>query len=423
MADFLVLRFAETPTEPVEWVLVDQSGAQHGPIEHGDLMAVTEAAENRRVIALVPGTNVLQTSTHIPIRNKSKLLQALPYAMEEQLAGDVEDLHFATGKRDVDGELPVAVVERLKMDAWLEQMSALQLDLAGVYSDSETLGQMPNTTVLLVDAGRATIREPDGKTAASDAESVSGLIELWLNAAKTSDDESLPPPINLLVYLTTDYEARVQPVLESIRSRLATLEVLLLPEGGLPRMAAQAVTSPGINLLQGPYAPKSKLTTYWPAWRLTAALMAGLVVLMIGAQMLSNAALNRQIAELDQSIEAAIRYTFPEVREIRDARALLDSKLRGMGSVTSGSNSNHFLDTLTTVAEAFSENKNKITRIETVNYRSGVMEIRLLAPNVEALDAIRQIISEKSSLEATIQSANPEGDKVRGRLQINHTGA
>ena len=78
MADFLVLRFADMPTDPVEWLIVDQSGAQHGPIEHGDLQAAAAAAHGKRVIALVPGTDVLRTFVDIPIRNQAKLMQAIP---------------------------------------------------------------------------------------------------------------------------------------------------------------------------------------------------------------------------------------------------------------------------------------------------------------------------------------------------------
>ena len=46
------------------------------------------------------------------------------------------------------------------------------------------------------------------------------------------------------------------------------------------------------------------------------------------------------------------------------------------------------------------------------------MELRVLAPNVEALDTIQKEIVKSGGLDAEIQSANPEGDQVRGRIQI-----
>ena len=96
MADFLVLRFAESPTEPVEWVVVDQSGAQQGSDRtRRSAGPWPKRPTDKRVIALVPGTNVLRTFVDIPVRNQAKLLQAIPFAMEDQLAGNIEELHFA----------------------------------------------------------------------------------------------------------------------------------------------------------------------------------------------------------------------------------------------------------------------------------------------------------------------------------------
>lgn len=423
MADFLVLRFADVPTEPVEWLIVDQSGAPQGQIEHGNLQAAADAAIGMRVIALVPSTNVLCTFVTIPVRNQAKLLQAIPFAMEDRLAGDIDELHFAAGKRDANERVPVAVVQRLKMEAWLEQISAVELDLVGVYTDGDVLGDMPNTTILLVEAQRATLRDATGEIAAVDLGALDALIDTWLHERKQTDNEELPPPINLLVYVAPDCEATVQPVIDRLRPRVETLEIMVLPDGGLPRLAAQSVVAPGINLLHGAYARRSTLGTYWPAWRVTATLLAGLFIILLGSKLLEISSLNRQVAQLDQAIEKAIQYTFPEVREIRDARALFDSKLRALGQANPNAGGDGFLETLDSVAGAVAKNNGSAATIESINYRSGVMELRVLAPNVETLDQIREAISQDAGMQAEIQSANPDGEQVRGRLQIKLGGA
>jgi len=423
MADFLVLRFADVPTDPVEWVVVDQFGAQQDGIEHGDLQAAAQAADGKRVIALVPATNVLRALVDIPLRNRTKLLQAVPFALEDQLAGDVEESHFAVGKHDENGRVPVAVVQRLKMEAWLEQIAAVELDLVGVYAEGDALGDMPNTTILLVEAQRATIRDAAGQVSATDIGSLDTLIDVWLNQHQQTDTEELPPPINLFVYVTPQREATLQPVVDRLRPKVETLEIMVLPDGGLPRMAAQSVVGPPINLLQGAYAPRSTYGAYWPVWRVAAALLIGLCITLTGAKLLEISSLNRQAARLDQSIEQAMRHTFPEVREIRDARALFDSKLRGLGSANPIAAGAGFLDTLDSVAGAVADNKDAGAKIESINYRSGTMELRVVAPSVESLDKIREAIAKDARLQAEIQSANPDGESVRGRLQIKRTGA
>ena len=423
MADYLVLRFNSVPTEPVEWIVVDQFGAQQGQIEHGDLQAAAEASVEKQVIALVPGTNVLREFIEMPIRNQAKLLQAIPFAMEDQLAGDIEELHFAVGKRDEDGRVPVAVVQRLKMEAWLEQISAVELDLIGVYSDGDALGEMPNTTILLVEAQRVTMRDATGHVAATDIGSIDVLIDVWLNQHQLTDTDELPPPINLFVYVTPDCEATIQPLIDRLRPKVESLEMMVLPDGGLPRLAAQSIVSPGINLLQGAYARRSAYGAYWPVWRVSAALLAGLCVMLLGLKILEISSLDRQAARLDQTIEQAMHYLFPEVGEIRDARALFDSKLRALGNANPASTGSGFLDTLERVAGAIGSSEAATATVESINYRSGIMELRIVAPNVETLDKIRVSISKDAGLQAEIQSANPDGDNVRGRMQIKRTGS
>lgn len=423
MAEFLVLRFGDIPTDPVEWVFVDQSGAQVGVPGRGDLQAAADAAAGRRVIALVPCTNVLRTFSDIPLRNNTKILQALPFALEEQLAGDVEELHFAIGKRRADGDLPVAVVERLKMEAWLEQLAAVELDLAGVYTDGDALGEMPNTTLVMLEGQRAILRDAEERIASVDADSLDSLVDLWLQRHLQDRDGDVPPPINLLIYATDAHEAQASQLGERLRSRIETLEIMTLPNGGLPRLAAQAVVAPGINLLQGPYAPRSQLSAYWPVWRIAALLLAGVAIAVLGASLLEISRLNREAERLDQAIERAMRYTFPEVREIRDARALLDSKLRTLGGSRRDGVSSDFLSTLDSVAGAVSGDADGVSKIESINYRTGVMELRVIAPNVEALDSIRETIADDQALDAEIQSANPDGESIRGRLQVKSAGA
>ena len=422
MADLLVLRFAEVSTEPVEWLIVDQSGVQHGQIEHGDLKAAAEAAEGKRVIALVPGTNVFCATVNIPIRNQGKLLQAIPFALEEQLAGDIDELHFSMGKRDEHGSVPVVVVQRLKMEAWLEQISAVELDLVGVYSESDGLGEVPNTTILLVEKQRAILRDATGQVTATDIGEIDALIDMWLQQHKLTNNDEIPPPINLLIYVSPEGETTLQPMIDRLRPQVETLEIMVLPDGGLPRLAAQSIVAPGINLLHGTYARRSKFGAYWPAWRVAASLLVGLCIILLGSRIFEISSLNRQVAQLDQAIEQAMHYTFPEVRELRDARALFDSKLRALGNANPNADSDGFLETLDSIAGAATKNSGSAT-IESINYRSGIMELRVVAPNVETLDQIREAISQDAGLQAEIQSANPDGEQVRGRLQIKRGGA
>jgi general secretion pathway protein L len=422
MAEFLVMRFHDCATEAVEWITVDQTGALIGELATGDPLSAAAAAIGHKVIALVPGIHVLRTQIKMPVRGTAKIMQALPYAMEEQLAADVDELHFAVGKRDSAGDLQVAVVERLAMEAWLELLAAAGLEPIGFYADSDAIGVVPNTTTLFVEADTVTLRDASGSILVADLDSAETTLELWLAArAKAAADDSSASAINLLAYVEPAAQTRVDALLAGLSTQVESVDVRLLGDGALPRLASQIVVEPGVNLLQGMYSPRSNYGAYWLAWRAAAILLASLGLVVVGAQILEISQLNRQAAALDTAIEQGIRYTFPEVREVRDARGLLQSKLRGLGAATGGNSD--FLDTLGAVAAAVTAPDGDVANVETINYRSGVMELRVTAPNVQSLDEIQKEIIKGNSLQAEIQSANPEGDKVRGRIQIKAKGA
>ena len=101
---------------------------------------------------------------------------------------------------------------------------------------------------------------------------------------------------------------------------------------------------------------------------------------------------------------------------MRDPRALLDSKLRSLGSGARGGPDNGFLDALNAVARSM--NGIETAQIEAISYRTGVMDLRINSDGVETLDRIQKGVSENDGLAAEIQSANADGERVLGRLQV-----
>jgi type II secretory pathway component PulL len=75
-----------------------------------------------------------------------------------------------------------------------------------------------------------------------------------------------------------------------------------------------------------------------------------------------------------------------------------------------------FAEALAALTSAFAQTPD--IRMETLAFRSGIVDLQLLAPNVDALDKLRQQIGESGVFTATIQSANPDKDVIKGRMQI-----
>ena len=391
-------------------MVVDDTGGVLEPGTHSLNDSAAKAA-GRRVVALVPATEVLRTTVDIPLRSGSKLAQALPFAMEEQLADDIESLHFAAGRAAADAPLPVGVVRHDQMADWLATLHGAGLEPVAVYSEADGMDELPGTGVLFIEPGRAVLRRSDGAAIIAETDNLHAAVSLWLAAAGEEATGA-----NLLAYVDASCGPEIDAQLDAVRADVHTLEIKRLEGGLLPRLAALIAARPGVNLMQGAFARRSNLGRYLPKWRLAAALLVGLAVLATGAKVAETWRLGREAEHTRAAVEQAFRYTFPDVRQVRDdVRAQFESQLKALGASRPTDNA-MFLEALQTVAGAVSQDA--ATKLEAVDYRSGVMELRLRAPSVETLDKIQRDIAGNSRFEAEIQSANADDGAVLGRMRI-----
>ncbi len=161
MADWLLLRLPRTPGDSATWLVADARGAPAGPPQSGPLNLAAARAAGRRLCVLVPGADVLLAEPEVPVRAAAKLAQLIPYALEEQLADDIEELHFALGKRAAEStRAPVAVVRRALLDEWLGALRAGGLTPEALYAESDLLPENPGQAVMLLDEDTVIVRPP-----------------------------------------------------------------------------------------------------------------------------------------------------------------------------------------------------------------------------------------------------------------------
>jgi general secretion pathway protein L len=415
MSETLVVRLRSGNTELAEWVVVDDTGACTLAPAAGPVAGAAALSPGRRTVCLLPATRVLRTRADVPIRNQNRLAQALPFALEDLLAEDIDDLHFASGARHADGRISVAVIRRTHMDEFVARLAAAGLAPQAIYADSDGVSDLAGTTTVLLEDAQVILRDPGGDAIAAETDGLDALLALWLAQSRPADESGVSAPRNLQVYDATT-EGWPNRLWEELQNQVQSLEVRRLPDGALARLAAGIAVNPGVDLLQGPYARRSSFASYWPRWRLAAALVGALGITMLLSAGVETWRLRRESAALDIELGQAIAHTFPG-SNAGDVRALVDQRLQ-IGSPEQGlAKGRQFLDTLRTVASAVSRTGS--TRIESLNYRTGIMELTLRVPNADSLDSIRKLVTEDGKLNAEIQSSNAEGEEIQGRIRIS----
>jgi len=390
MSDRLLLRLA--PDGGLTWLRLSGAAAPGTSVAGAPPASVLAGAGE--VVVLVPAEDVLLTRARLTARNRAQLLQALPYAVEDQLLSPVEDLHFAAAK-DGGESIGVAVVAKNRLRGWLERLAE-----AGVQPDSviaESLALPPST--VLVEEGRAIARLGDGSAfACAPADLADWLVHAGVDESLSVYDFRAAPAAALAIP-GARYHARQ-------RDPLAFLA------GALPAQQAGA-----INLLEGEFASLHRAERGARWWRFAAMLAAAVLVLAVvdlGFEVLQ---LSRASARIDTLAGEAVRKAFPDVDAAQLARLSPEQLMRGrLDRLRGGAESSGLLRVLTQIAPVLGST----TRIQTrgMEYRNGLFELSLRAPDVAALDSVRERFAAVPGLKVEVTAANPGADGVDGRIRI-----
>jgi len=418
MAESLIirLRHGDAPS----WMVCNEDGQVLVNAVSGELVQAAPLAAGRRVVLVVSPGDALVTDSEAPAKSAAKLAQVIPYALEERVAAEIEDLHFAIGDRNADtGRVPVVVVARERLDGWLAELRAAGLQPQAIYSETSLVPAMPGQVIGLLDGEFLVLRTADGPPQVMPAVAIRDALEMVL-AAQVSQVAGLePPPLGLLLYAAQEDWQQLEHEVDGLRDRFTGVKVQILPSsaGVLSVIAPAAAAGDALSLLQGSYAVSSPLQQNWKSWRIAAALAVSLLVVHLGARYFELTRLRKSEAALDASIQDAFRAAMPGQQNALNARRRVEARL---AEVRGGGGGGALLPALSALARA--KSAVPAATIEGMMFRDGTLELRINAPDAAALDAISQQLR-ASNWQAEIKGLTANGDGYRGNLQIQKAGA
>src|SRR3984893_8834927 len=160
MPHTLLLRLPAPGQEDTEWLTLEESGEPATAKQRGPLSLAAAGAGSAKVVVLAPATQILLAEPELPPGSGIKLARAVPFALEEQLTEDVDQLTFAIGRRRPGGGTPVAAVSRTVLQGWLSALSAAGLEPVAMYPDISLMPENPGYTVLWLEQDRLAVRRP-----------------------------------------------------------------------------------------------------------------------------------------------------------------------------------------------------------------------------------------------------------------------
>lgn len=420
--------FADLVTDPqaqlFSWVLLDASGdpQARGSADarlHIEQTLAQNALEQVRLIGLIPGDEALFCAADIPARQERYIHQALPFAVEEQLAQDIESMHLALGGRG-DGGFRVAAIDHRRMALWktlYEDWEHARLE--AVYADASLLPVNEHDWAICLDGSTALLASRRGEWLRMQ---VNNLAIFADTLAMPSEDEVVAE-VRVTVFGTEGDLDQHQPLLTELSgsSRLSVnRQALELTPLELLAHAHHHHYCQPINLCQGSYSVSREGGGAWRPWRPAIAVAGLWLVLQLGVEIGLGIYHQNRAEQLNAEAMSLYRQAFPEDTRTHagNVRNVLLGQLRVARQQGPQAD---FLALMKQTAQQYSTlSGNQAVEFNSINYSQarGELVVDLRADDYSKLSALRTALT-REGLDANIGSVVNEPAGARGRLTIS----
>lgn len=333
---------------------------------------------------VLPVEAVTACAVQLPTQKSRWLRQALPFAVEDLLAEDVELFHLALGEPLADGRHRVFAVRQDWLQGWLKRC-----------------GERPPVSI-----------QVDADLLPNDATYLCHLGERWLLGGQVA---------TRLALATQDWPA--------VAGQCPTPVHVVAPPGhALPDgiEAAQRETdsylwlaghAAGCELAQGNLA-RQEDNQGWKRWQAVAGLVGLWLVLQWGFNLAQAWQLQHKSDVIASANAALYRELFPQDSKLINLRSQLDQHLAEGAS----SGQSRLLSLLGQASSAVQADGG-LVRVQQLDFSEirGDLALQLQAPDFDALERLRQRLVD-SGLPVQLGSASRENNGVSARLVLGGQG-
>lgn len=411
MADTLLIHLNPKLPDSATWSLVNSAGELSTMLSHGSLNDAAPIAEKHKTIVILDSTSIHIDSIELPIKNRQKLLRAAPFALEEKIADDVEDLHFVAGKTSTNGQTPVAAISRNTLNSILDLLKQHGIEPAAMIPDALCLTANSQQWSIQLHNDQANVQFDTFDAGEFDRDTLSLLLDTTLR----NDDRKQPEKI---ILFTADGDNSDTQDIENVIPENIELIKVSYNTHPLVIYCGEYNHALELNLLQGEYKPKPKTNVNWQRWRLTAAMAVIFIGLQLGITGAQYQSLHSQNKKLNVEIDRIYKKTFPESKRIVNARVQMEQKLnelKGSGGVAKNTS---FISLLADASTALSSEKSII--IQSINYRNNTIDLEVTGSTLQNIEQLNKKLN-NNSLNSEIVSSSSEKDKVKGNIRIQRS--
>lgn len=309
MSEQLIIRLASEAHQTIHWLVWSDSEKEiiaSGDLENAKALSLlAEKAQSRKVICLVPGVDVTLKSVVIKGAFTRQMQQALPYMIEDDLASDVDKLHFSILDKKTD-LVEVAICFKVKLQMWLDWLAEADIFCQRLIPEALTL-PLPNEQqwhALKLD-DHWLIREGEYQAWSCESEMLNDILKLRL----------LENPQQVI----KSYSSIPDNCIGQWQAEQMILPMQLLAEGCLDNK---------LNLLTGEFKVKKEGNLQLIRWKYPVIAALILFVIVLVNLFVQAKQADQQTFFVKQQVETVYQKAFPNQTSLRYSR--IKKKLKGL---------------------------------------------------------------------------------------------
>ena len=380
---------------PYEWARITGTSVE----EFGEVQSVSEypISSDEEVIGVVPGRYVTLHTVDLPAKTRKQFNQALPFALEDSISENIENMHFVCPNWKPASEVSVFSIAEARMKHWLKIANDNKLPVSQLLPDYALLPlhEAAEAGIAVTENGMVARHGELGISFDAD------LLDLWLMDIPLSttiavNDEALT---HKLIEEHNNRDFRHWPFGERMRHWLeygADFSIDLWGDGFRPK-----AFNFGIKNFLGPIA-----------------VSVVAILVFIGSNFYRHYVLKTEIFELESRMADLLDQAVPGTQGVEgsDARAFLEDVLaRGQGQSSDAS-------VHSTLATASSVLLGMQATLLEMTYQNETLVLTCVLNDFSQVDALTKQFNGRRTLAASLQGSSAEDGKVLATYSITREG-
>ncbi|MBE9560814.1 MAG: hypothetical protein IMF15_08490 [Proteobacteria bacterium] len=410
MSETLLIHYSIDKPQQATWSLCNAAGELTGKISTGSLAELSAIATDHPAIVLLNSRCLHINQLQLPTQNLQKLLKAVPYAIEEFIADDIDNFHFVVAKNKHDSSTSVVGINEATLTSIIKIFQDASINVEKIIPDALCLAadnrqwvclNYENTSYLQTDITNGMLLSHE-------------LLPYVLT--NKLQHESQTPPEKILLFSEQDNATAFDALkAENISDDIEIVNIVYNTHP-LVVFCGNYKQAISLNLLQYKFKPKRKTSGYWQHWRLAASLTAIWLVLHLGLTSFQHTQLQDKNIATRAKIEKIYKKSFPKSRKIVNPRVQMEQKLKELKG-TAGNSGQGLIFLLAESFGTLSHDKKNIT-LQSLTFRNNRMDIGLESGNLQAVENLNKDLNNNKNIKSEITSSSSEKDKVKGNLRI-----